>query len=234
MIWMCLSIAMCIEEEKKERGKEYYMTPFVLSSQPGVGVGYANTVCLSACPFRGSRAARCFLHTPPHLHRLQKTFPRDTSHTLPSFPLSYSPLPSSSCTPLCCFLCPSFSPLSLQPQLFLPSLSCVLRLWLVCELEEHWVGCCWCYSCLGSMSPSGPAEEGKTAREPGNFNAALWENYSFYFFFFPLHLPCGTSWTFRTQDLIELWKTKYNNEDQVVSTGCTVLSPRSVAVSGGQ
>lgn len=96
------------------------MTPFVPSSQPGVGVGYANTVCLSACPFRGSRAARCFLHTPPHLHRLQKTFPRDTSHTLPSFPLSYSPVPSSSCTPLCCFPCPSFFALPLQPQLFLP------------------------------------------------------------------------------------------------------------------
>lgn len=52
---------------------------------------------------------------------------------LPSVLLS--PLPSSS-TPLCCFPCPLFLlPSLFQPQLFLPALSCVLRLWLVCELR---------------------------------------------------------------------------------------------------
>ena len=53
------------------------------------------------------------------------------------------------------FLLPSL----FQPQLFLSALSCVLRLCLGCEPRACSGRCCWCYSCLGSMSPSGPTEE---------------------------------------------------------------------------
>lgn len=130
---------MCVRDRnwKKEGEKSYYPrppTPVVQSSRPAVGVGYANPGCLSACPFRGSRAARCLSHTHPHSCRVQRTwwvepsqqvshtlacvcvygaetFLETHSHTLPSFsPLScshLSPFPSSS-TPLCCFPCPLF------------------------------------------------------------------------------------------------------------------------------
>ena len=111
----------------------------VQSSQPGVGVGYANPGRLSACPFRGSRAARCFLHTHPHSCRVLRTWmvepSQQVSHTimrvcvweraetflethssllLSSVLLSYCSFPPSSSTPLCCFPCPSSSPLPLQ------------------------------------------------------------------------------------------------------------------------
>ena len=111
----------------------------VQSSQPGVGVGYANPGRLSACPFRGSRAARCFLHTHPHSCRVLRTWmvepSQQVSHTimrvcvweraetflethssllLSSVLLSYCSFPPSSRTPLCCFPCPSSSPLPLQ------------------------------------------------------------------------------------------------------------------------
>lgn len=38
--------------------------------QAGFGVGYANTRCLSACPFRGCKAACCFSYS--HTHTLTR------------------------------------------------------------------------------------------------------------------------------------------------------------------
>lgn len=131
------------------------------SSQAGVGVGYANTGCLSACPFRGSRAARCFLHTHPHSCRVQRTWrvepSQQVSHTLAcvciwswNFPrdtlthsslLLSSVLLSSFSFPLLqhtfvLFSLPLFlSPPSSASLVFPSALSYVLRLWLVCEVK---------------------------------------------------------------------------------------------------
>lgn len=93
-------------------------------------------------------------------------FPRDTL-----FP------PSFLCSALLFLLSPLLQhtfvlfslPLFLSPpssaSLVLPLLlSCVLRLWLVSELRAYrGARCCWCYSCSGSMYPSGPTEEDETA-----------------------------------------------------------------------
>lgn len=96
------------------------------------------------------------------------TFPLGTLLHLPSLHLSsslLSPFPLLQHTfvllSLPLFLLPSL----FQPQLFLSAPSCVLRLRLGCEPRASSGRCCWCYSCLGSMSPSGPTEEDKTARE---------------------------------------------------------------------
>lgn len=136
-------------------------------------------------------------------------FPRDT---LAHSSLLSSVLLSSFSFPLLQHTFVLFSlPLFLSPPssatTFPSALSCVLRLWLVCELRECWVRCCWCYSCLGSMSPSGPAEEDKTAREPGNFNTALWETCIFFFFFLASQLnsqDSGINWAFKDLEKKEI------------------------------
>lgn len=138
---------MCMEEEKKERGEELPYHP-LCAEQPAWSWGgickYSQSVCLPLQ--RQSNSTLLLAHTPSLMQSAEdlkgralsaglthayvcvcvclcgaETFLETHLHTLPSFPLSYSPLspfPSSS-TPLCCFPCPSSSPLPLQPQLFL-------------------------------------------------------------------------------------------------------------------
>lgn len=153
---------MCVCETEEE-GKSNQLIlavspPLVWSSQAGLGVGYANPGRLSACPFRGSRAARCFLHTHPHSRRVQRTWrlkpTQQVSHTLHVYGAETFLETHSSLLLLSSVLLSSFSlpllllhtfvlfslPLFLSPPLFSltssPSaLSDVLRLWLVHETE---------------------------------------------------------------------------------------------------
>lgn len=132
-------------KKKFKMEKNFHVTPFVESSQPGVGEGLTNAAGPSACPFGGCRTARCLLHTPPHLCReLEGLSLAGRSHTclrvcasngctqvglqffLPTFPpfvcppLSFPPPPAH--------LCVVFLPLFLLPSLFSTSPLCsVLR-----------------------------------------------------------------------------------------------------------
>ncbi len=205
---MGVCVCVCVWEGRNKEGKNHQIilaapSPPLQSSQSGVGVGYANPGCLSACPFRGSRAeqhAASCTHTLTHAEcrglggsslvsrchtRLHVcTYGAETflgRATLNALFLLSSVLLSSFSFPLLqhtfvLFSLPLFlSPPSSASLVFPTALSCVLKPWLVCGLRARWARC-WCHSCLGSMSPSGPTEEDKTACEPGSLNTTLWES----------------------------------------------------------
>lgn len=84
---MCSFVCICIyvcEREKEVKSSQIILAspPFLQSSQAVVGVGYANTGRLSACPFRGNRAVHCS-HTLTHAEcrGLGGSSPVSRSHT---------------------------------------------------------------------------------------------------------------------------------------------------------